>query len=77
MPSEMFNLWCARVDVDGGRVAQWNDISHGENHAKQNSAGKPVLFPQTVRPPHSQSHCTCVRVQTRALRSRARQTRVI
>jgi hypothetical protein len=37
-------LWMtvdARVDVDGGRVAQWNDISHGENHAKQNSAGKP------------------------------------
>lgn len=36
-------LWAtvdARVDVDGGRVAQWNDISHGENHAKQNSAGK-------------------------------------
>jgi hypothetical protein len=35
-------LWVtvdARVDVDGGRVAQWNDISHGENHVKQNSAG--------------------------------------
>lgn len=35
-------LWVtvdARVDVDGGRVAQWNDISHQENHIKQNSAG--------------------------------------
>eukprot|EP01043_Picozoa_sp_COSAG02_P035045 COSAG02_NODE_2486_length_8709_cov_5.616725_1_plen_186_part_00 len=39
-------LWMtvdARVDVDGARVAQWNDISHGENHAKQNNAGKPML----------------------------------
>ena len=44
-------LWVtvdARVDVDGGRVAQWNDISHGENHAKQNSAGKPQ-FPALHR----------------------------
>ena len=42
-------LWVtvdSRVDVDGGRVAQWNDISHEENHVKQNSAGaRRRLFP--------------------------------
>ena len=40
-------LWVtvdARVDVDGGRVAQWNDISHGENHAKQNAADKSPMM---------------------------------
>ena len=40
-------LWVtvdARVDVDGGRVAQWNDISHGENHPKQNAADKSPMM---------------------------------
>ena len=30
--------------VDGGRVAQCNDISHGENHPKQNAADKSPMM---------------------------------
>ena len=40
-------LWVtvdARVDYDNGRVVQWNDISHGENHLKQNHADKSPSF---------------------------------
>ena len=40
-------LWVtvdARVDYDNGRVVQWNDISHGENHLKQNHADKSPKF---------------------------------
>jgi hypothetical protein len=34
----------ARVDYDNGRVVQWNDISHSENHLKQNHADKSPQF---------------------------------
>ena len=61
-------LWVtvdARVDVDGGRVAQWNDISHGENHAKQNSAGKPHSCPgPQLTDHHPREICLTPRVLT-------------
>ena len=43
-------LWVtvdARVDFDNGRVVQWNDISHSENHVKQNNADKSPGFETT------------------------------
>lgn len=73
-------LWMtvdARVDVDGARVAQWNDISHGENHAKQNNAGKPMLscffFSQSVRPPRMWSYCARTCRQEPCVREHARR----